>query len=61
MKKITAEEFEAIAGRPPENDDLERVNCPKAGELLHMYCGYCATCGKPRILCVEHPLGPIRE
>lgn len=33
--------FEAATGAPPEQDDLERCNCEKAGEPLHWSCGWC--------------------
>jgi len=38
--QITAEQFEEAVGRPPENDDLERCNCVRAGALGHMQCGW---------------------
>lgn len=47
MKKITAEEFFQIFGYKPENDDLDRVNCEKAGKVGHYCCGWCP---KARIL-----------
>jgi len=47
----TAEEFEAAMGRPPEFDDLERVNCDKVGEPGHRYCGWCNTHNKPNFAC----------
>jgi hypothetical protein len=37
---ISAEHFEDRVGRPPENDDLERSNCPIAGEVGHWGCGW---------------------
>ena len=48
---ITAEQFEEAVGYPPEHDDLERVNCDKAGEVGHTMCGWCEECGKPRFMC----------
>ena len=48
---MTAEDFERATGRPPENDDLERVNCSTAGECGHMLCGWCDTCRLPRTAC----------
>jgi len=39
-RSITAKQFEEAVGRPPENDDLERCNCVKAGTLEHMCCGW---------------------
>lgn len=38
--KITPEIFKAATGRDPENDDLERCNCTKSGELGHFFCGW---------------------
>lgn len=37
---ITAEMFRAAVGYAPEQDDLERCNCPKAGQMGHFYCGW---------------------
>lgn len=37
---ITREIFIAATGREPENDDLERCNCPKAGQIGHWMCGW---------------------
>jgi hypothetical protein len=37
---ITAQDFEKATGRLPENNDLERANCPQAGELGHFHCGW---------------------
>lgn len=44
---ITAEQFAAATGRQPENDDLERVNCPKVGQLGHFSCGWNHQMNKP--------------
>jgi hypothetical protein len=38
--KITAAMFKKATGCKPEQDDLERCNCDKAGTLLHQYCGW---------------------
>lgn len=38
--KITRKHFRAATGRAPEDDDLERSNCLKAGELGHWCCGW---------------------
>lgn len=48
---ITAEEFEARTGQPPEQDDLERVNCPHAGSMGHWQCGWCDDCELPQYQC----------
>jgi hypothetical protein len=44
---MTPEEFKAFVGRWPQDDDLERVNCPEAGKFGHTFCGRCR-CGQPR-------------
>ena len=51
MKTITAEEFLQIFGYEPKDDDLERVNCDKAGTIGHMQCGWCQTHDAPRLKC----------
>jgi len=38
--KITAEQFKKATGQDPIQDDLERCNCPKAGQLGHYSCGW---------------------
>jgi len=47
---ITAEDFERATGHAPEQDDLERCNCDKAGQLGHDFCGWSETYGKPNFL-----------
>jgi hypothetical protein len=47
----SAEEFQEAFGRPPEQDDLERLNCQHIGEPGHTFCGYCQKCGVPRWEC----------
>lgn len=37
---ITREMYIAATGYEPEQDDLERCNCNKAGEVLHQSCGW---------------------
>lgn len=48
---ITKEIFFAATFRQPKDDDLERCNCPKAGEPLHKHCGWCSFKMKPRFEC----------
>ena len=45
---ITAERFKEATGRDPENDDLERVNCPVVGGFGHFYCGWNHRLNLPR-------------
>ena len=49
--EMTATEFQAKTGRPPEHDDLDRVNCPQAGRILHQQCGWCPEHDGPRPAC----------
>lgn len=37
---ITAAMFHRAVGSAPVQDDLERCNCPRAGEALHTQCGW---------------------
>ena len=37
---ITIEKFKEATGHEPLNDDLERCNCPQAGETGHFFCGW---------------------
>ena len=48
---MDAQEFEEKTGRAPENDDLERVNCPEAGVDGHWLCGWCENHDKPFFEC----------
>lgn len=48
---MDAAEFERRTGRKPDQDDLERVNCPHAGEPMHMSCGWCDECDRPQFEC----------
>lgn len=51
---MTHDEFVNATGREPEQDDLDRANCAKAGKPGHFYCGVCA-CGQPRFTCAHLP------
>ena len=44
---ITEDYFEKVLGRLPIEDDMERVNCPHAGERGHEHCGWNKTHNKP--------------
>lgn len=37
---ITEQQFEQATGRKPVDDDMERVNCDRAGEPGHNSCGW---------------------
>ena len=53
MEKITAEKFKERVGvdPDPENDDLARCNCEKAGTVGHFSCGWCKKCDLPVFIC----------
>lgn len=46
---MTAEQFKALTGFEDTQDDLERVNCPKAGQPGHESCGL-NSYGLPRFM-----------
>jgi len=46
-RKITIEMFEQATGMLPIYDDIERCNCPNAGELGHWSCGWCESKNLP--------------
>jgi hypothetical protein len=48
---ITAAMFKATTGREPQDDDLERVNCPTVGKPGHSQCGWCPVHQGPRYGC----------
>ena len=47
---ITAEYFKASVGRDPVNDELNRCNCERAGELGHYHCGWNREKNLPRYM-----------
>ena len=53
---ITPEYFAKHAGWADTQDDLERVNCSKAGETGHQSCGWCEWCKKPVFSCGHYLL-----
>ena len=48
---MSEEEFEKKFGRLPVHDELERVNCDKAGLFGHESCGWCKEHDSPRSWC----------
>lgn len=48
---LDEEHFEKVVGRRPVGDELDRVNCDKAGTAGHAMCGWCEEHDKPRIMC----------
>lgn len=58
---MIAAEFERLTGAPPEDGDLERVNCHKAGQAGHFYCGVCSVCGLPRFMCSGNEKNQVRR
>lgn len=49
-KNWTADEFFNATGHLPQQDDLERCNCPDAGKPGHTACGTCEH-GLPVFMC----------
>lgn len=47
---ITRKKFILCVGREPVEDDLERCNCNKAGQLGHMMCGWDTERNLPRFM-----------
>lgn len=52
---ITAEMFKEVTGCEPVNDDLERCNCPEAGNVGHYHCGWNYTKNLPQFMTEPHP------
>ena len=50
--RIGRGEFRRLTGREPVDDDQERINCNKAGQLGHMSCGWCPDHNLPRWECL---------
>jgi hypothetical protein len=40
MSEITREKFLEATGQEPQDDDLERCNCDKLGQIGHTFCGW---------------------
>ena len=47
-----------LTGQLPMNDDLDRVNCEHAGEVGHIFCGWCPIHNCPRFTCMCRILKP---
>jgi len=47
---ITREQFTKAVGCEPEQDDLDRCNCPLAGQLTHSLCGWDDELNLPRFI-----------
>lgn len=53
---VTWQEFAAATGRAPEDDDLERCNCPKAGMICHSHCGWSEEFSLPQFMLDPLPI-----
>lgn len=53
MKTISEAMFIACTGSEPQDDDLERCNCQKAGEFGHYFCGWNWEASRPRFEVLE--------
>jgi hypothetical protein len=49
---VNADDFKKSTGYEATQDDLERANCDKAGQIGHQACGICRH-GEPRFTCVR--------
>lgn len=47
---ITPEKFIAATGFEPQHDDLDRCNCPYAGSMGHLSCGWNRYLNKPQFM-----------
>ena len=48
---MNKEEYFRSTGYVPEQDDLQRANCKKAGEPMHSCCGWCKEHDLPIFMC----------
>ena len=48
---ITKKQFKKATGYEPKDDDMERVNCVRIGDVGHISCGWCNNHKKPRFVC----------
>jgi hypothetical protein len=53
---ISREKFIERVGHEPEQDDLERCNCPRAGEIGHWCCGWNVEADMPQFLVGVRPI-----
>lgn len=60
MITITSKDFQYATGQKPVEDDLERANCLKAGDVGHRHCGWCYDCNAPVTICKCPYLKPER-
>lgn len=42
-RPVDADTYTAATGRPPQDDDLDRANCDRAGDFGHITCGWDTT------------------
>lgn len=51
LEAMTAERYEKLFRTSPGQDDLDRVNCTRVGEVGHWLCGVCPKHVLPRFVC----------
>lgn len=51
--KITKEIFKEATGVDPEQDDMDRCNCPHAGTIGHSQCGWNYEKQLPVFMCFD--------
>ena len=49
-RKMTYDDYVKIVGVPPIDDDLDRVNCGKVGQVGHEMCGWNPLTQRPRFM-----------
>jgi hypothetical protein len=54
-KPITAEHYREATGRFVVDDELDRANCERAGQLGHTMCGWCHKHDLPNSICATNP------
>jgi len=58
---ITREQFIKAVGCEPEQDDLDRCNCPLAGQPEHSLCGWDDELNLPRFIAIAVRDGWARD
>lgn len=58
---ITAEDFRRATGHEPQNDDLDRANCPLAGKFGHSQCGWNHQVNLPVFMAGPEPPKPVEQ
>lgn len=49
-RPMTREQYVERTGHEPHHDDLDRVNCPHAGAIGHLCCGWNDRMNRPQFM-----------